>query len=433
MSDPRQTAKCGYAAVLQLWAGLTVLLGRCGSRAQYDVDRFKPALIANVTTLAGIPGNHLPDGDTINYLMERMPAAGGLGQLPGKMVNRLLRSRVLDDQRLWDDWFMMAVDATEQFSSFQRHCDQCLVQELSDGTKRYFHVVLEVMLITRSGLVLPVLSVPVRNESATYDKQDCELKAFYRMAPELHRRFPQLRICLLLDSLYFAQEVMDICAAHQWEWIITFKEGKTPALWQKAQAALKPAHRLEHQPERNTEQQFRWAHNLIHGEQRHRFHAILCSETTRSETGIVTVKNFAWGSSLRPDRNNVTELANHGGRARWKIENEGFNTLKNSIFGLEHGYGTIHEALMNWHHLIEVAFILLQLVEHSDILSKLPPPPEAGRIRRSRKPRRPVLALYNTLENFRQSLRHAFLYLRLAMDQVLAFPPFQFRLVADTA
>ena len=410
-----------------------MLLGGCGSRAQYDVDRLKPALIANVKTLAGVGAEALPDGDTVNYLLERMPAAGGLGQLPGRMVHRLLRSRVLDDQRLWNDWFMIAVDATEQFSSSQRHCDQCLVQERSDGTQRYFHIVLEAMLIARNGLVLPLLSVPVRNESAGYEKQDCELKAFYRMAPELHRRFPQLRLCLLLDSLYFCQEVMDICSEYQWEWIITFKEGKTPALWKSAQAALAPTHCLERQPNESTQQRFRWGHNLIHGEQRHRFHVVFCRETTRSEAGILTVTNFGWGTSLRPDRNNVVELGNHGGRARWKIENEGFNTLKNSIFGLEHGYGTIHEALMNWHHLIEVAFILLQLVEHSDIIGKLPPPPEAARARRSKKPLRLILARYKTLKNFRETLRHAFLYLRLIMDQVLAFPPFQFRLAADTA
>ena len=33
---------------------------------------------------------------------------------------------------------------------------------------------------------------------------------------------------------------------------------------------------------------------------------------------------------------NFLEISNHGGRLRWKIENEGFNVQKNGGFGLEH-------------------------------------------------------------------------------------------------
>jgi hypothetical protein len=428
LPDTRQAGKCDYAAELIHWCGLTLLMGSSGSRDQYNLDRDKPATAANVAALSGLSFEKLPDGDTVNYLLEQIPAAAGLGQLPGKMVHRLLRSRVLDDQRLWDEMFMIAVDATEQFSSSERHCEHCLVQKLSNGTTRYFHSVLQAMLVTRGGMVLPVASVPIGNTSAVYDKQDCELKAFPRLVEQLHRRFPQLRICLLMDCLYFSQDVMTLCRTCGWDWIITFKEGKTPALWKSAQAVIQDKNVLEHVPDKKTHQQFRWCHNLRHGEAKHQFHAIFCRETRTGTKGKMTVTQFAWGTSIRPDRNNVIELANHGGRPRWKIENEGFKTLKHDICGLDHGYGTKKEALMNWHHLIEVTFIILQLVEHSDILTKLPPPPAAGRIRRSTKPLRPILRLYSTFKNFHESLRFTFLSLRLKLSQIAAFPAFQFRL-----
>ena len=428
LPDTRQARKCEYPAELIHWAGLALLLGGSGSRDQYDLDRTRPAMMANVAALAGLEVGTLPDGDTVNYLFEQIPAAEGLGQLPGQMVHRLLRNRVLDDQRLWNEMFLIAVDATEQFSSSERHCEHCLVQKLADGTTRYFHAVLQAMLVTRGGMVLPVMSVPIRNESAVYDKQNCELKTFPVLAAALHRRFPQQRLCLLMDALYFSQDVMTLCRDNCWDWIITFKEGKVPALWKRAQDTLSDKNVLEHSPAKRVYQQFRWCHNLVHGDEKHRLHAIFCRETRTDTSGGTTVTRFAWGTSLRPDRANVIELANHGGRPRWKIENEGFNTLKNDICGLDHGYGTRKEALMNWHHLIEVAFLLLQLVEHSDILTKLPPPPEAARIRRSTKPLRPVLRLYSTLRNFRANLRMAFLYLRLDLSRLATFPAFQFRL-----
>ncbi|MBN2035387.1 MAG: hypothetical protein JW768_01475, partial [Chitinispirillaceae bacterium] len=55
-------------------------------------------------------------------------------------------------------------------------------------------------------------------------KQDCELKAFKRLAPQIKAMFPLLRICLLCDSLYAAATIMDICKQYGWAFCISFKE-----------------------------------------------------------------------------------------------------------------------------------------------------------------------------------------------------------------
>ncbi|MDT8392083.1 MAG: transposase [Lentisphaeria bacterium] len=65
------------------------------------------------------------------------------------------------------------------------------------------------------GLALSVLSAFIENGGEEYDKQDCELKAFYRMAPELKRQFPRLPVCLLLDSLYANETLLDICLGNK--------------------------------------------------------------------------------------------------------------------------------------------------------------------------------------------------------------------------
>ncbi len=56
------------------------------------------------------------------------------------------------------------------------------------------------------------------------------------------------------------------------------------------------------------------------------------------EIGQDTVQHFSWVTDLRVNKRNVFHLM-RGGRARWKIENETFNTLKNQGYNFEHNYG----------------------------------------------------------------------------------------------
>src|SRR5213078_4346756 len=56
------------------------------------------------------------------------------------------------------------------------------------------------------------------------------------------------------------------------------------------------------------------------------------------EIGHNKVQHFSWVTDLRVSKRNVYQLM-RGGRARWKIENETFNTLKNQGYHFEHNYG----------------------------------------------------------------------------------------------
>ncbi len=56
------------------------------------------------------------------------------------------------------------------------------------------------------------------------------------------------------------------------------------------------------------------------------------------EHGDGKLQHFSWVTDLRVNKRNVYRLM-QGGRARWKIENETFNTLKNQGYNFEHNYG----------------------------------------------------------------------------------------------
>ena len=89
----------------------------------------------------------------------------------------------------------------------------------------------------------------------------------------------------------------------------------------------------------------------------------------------------------------VEEIAQKGGRYRWKVENEGFNRQKNSGLNLEHVYSTDPEKWKAYYLLLQIAFILVQLVERGSLLRRLAA--EAGR---------PVWKLFGSLKNVARRL-----------------------------
>ena len=63
-------------------------------------------------------------------------------------------------------------------------------------------------------------------------KQDCEIKAFKRLAPKIKARFPKLPIIAAGDALYSKASVLDVCKENSWKYIIRFKKGTIPSLFE---------------------------------------------------------------------------------------------------------------------------------------------------------------------------------------------------------
>ena len=55
-------------------------------------------------------------------------------------------------------------------------------------------------------------------------KQDCESKAFKRLAEKLKMKFPRLPICIVADGLYVSDPVIQICKDNHWDYIIRYKD-----------------------------------------------------------------------------------------------------------------------------------------------------------------------------------------------------------------
>ncbi len=399
--DTRVPEACVYSRRFLACWGIALYLLQLGSRRQldYDLRDGGPPVLANLNRLAQTEQTTLPVHDTLDHFLEHVPLADW-ERLRTQMVQRLLRMKALDAARLQGRPVLL-IDATGLICFHRRHCPYCLTQRHGERTL-YLHQVLEAKLLGPGGVVLSLGSEfienadaePVTGQSAEQIKQDCELKALHRLLPRIKKDYPQLPFVLALDSLYGCGPVFALAQQFDWSVVVTFKEGRTPALWQEFRALVRacPKNVLRQEWVDRPVQEYRWVTQLGYEDSEGRRWKLNALECTESVKGAVT-HYFAWLATLPVGVKTVAEIAQKGGRDRWKVENEGFNRQKNSGMNLEHVYSTDPEKWKAYYLLLQIAFILMQLLERGSLLRRL-----------SEESGRPVWKLFGSLKNVARRL-----------------------------
>jgi hypothetical protein len=401
LPDTRVQDACTYSRRFLAWWGLHLYLLQLGSRRQldYELRDAGPQVLDNLNRLAETAQTTLPVHDTLDHFIGHVKL-DGWERLRHRCVQRLVRMKALDAARLLGQPVLL-IDATGLICFHRRHCQHCLVQRHGNKTL-YLHHVLEAKLLGPDGVVVSLGSEFIENadaaaaqgKSAEQRKQDCELKALKRLLPRIKKAYPQLAFVLALDSLYACGPVFALAQPFGWSYVVTFKEGRTPAWWREFRALLPgcPGNCLRREWGDGRVQQFRWVPQLDYQDSEGRawkVNALECTETTAAGGR----QYFAWLTPLPVNPKTVEEVAQKGGRYRWKVENEGFNRQKNSGLNLEHVYSTDPDKWPSYYVLLQIAFILTQLLERGSLLRRLAE--EAGR---------PVWKLFGSLKNVARRL-----------------------------
>jgi hypothetical protein len=315
----------------------------------------------------------MPHMDTVDRVM-RLLDPSSLELLKQRLVQTLLRRKTFHKQRYRNKWFTVAIDATGVMSYDHENSTQCLHKTSKNGHTTWFHNVLEARLVTSNGFSISLLTEWIENPSDTdYDKQDCERKAFIRLATRLKQAFPRLPILLLADGLYPYDGFFSVCRDHGWSYIVTFKEGNLPSVWEEVQALRDLQKHHQHResltlPNQSTlHQQFRWVTQIDY--KGHTVNWIECQELSSQTTndGDVEEKRntFTHLTDLPVNARTITRTSQTG-RLRWKIENEGFNTLKNGGYALTHKYSRVsYQATKNYYQMMQIAHMIHQLMIYS--------------------------------------------------------------------
>ncbi len=180
----------------------------------------------------------------------------------------------------------------------------------------------------------------------------------------------------MADGLYPYDGFFQTCRDYGWAFSTTFKDGNLPTVWQEIEA-LQLRQRDQQRTETHyqsiqngriiTHCDYHWVTELDY--QGHVFHWISNRETTirqKQTADVITLKyeqnDFIHITSL-PVNQNTVAATSQTARLRWKVENEGFNTLKNGGYGMEHKWaGKSYRALKNYYQFMQMAHLIHQLM-----------------------------------------------------------------------
>jgi len=373
VDDPRRPELIIYPLASLLFAGVLMFLCRLGARRQIaPMFRGNGPSAAKFQALFGT--ETCPHGDTLKVTFGRL-IPDQVQAVVTALVRTLIRKKVLDRFRLLGRYFVIAIDGTGRLTFPERHCPHCLTMT-HNGKTTYYHPVLEAKLVLPNGFAFSILTEFIENPGENPSKQDCELKAFYRLTERLKAEFPRLPICLSLDSLFAGGPTMSICEKNNWKYMIVHKEGDIPFIHQEFEALL-PLTPENHftfltGPQGKTRQEYRWINDIAYTDSEQKEHTVgvlecVESEPDPKEPGQTKTTRFRWITNFTLKDQQILELSNEGGRIRWKIENEGFNVQKNGGYNLEHAYTTDPVASKIFYFLLQIAHLLAQLIEKGSL------------------------------------------------------------------
>jgi hypothetical protein len=368
LPDPRRQDMCRYSGEHIWWSGTLLFLTRAGSRNAFDQARNSGEAPFNMGAFCGqAPDDPRFDGeptitcsDNIAHHLRRIDPACAQ-RIAEDMVADLLPRRVLDSARLLDSWYLLVVDGTVQ-ELCRRGFDEGGKSGGKDGAR--YRYVLQCGLLGPSNTFFPLMHEHVDLHDPQTQKEDCELRAFARLAQRLKKRFPRLRFCIIGDALFCTEAIAELCAKHQWKYVLTLKEGRQPTLWEEVLALLPlvPGNTFRLRTGQDGKEglrDFRWVENLPLG--RNTCTVVLLGEITPSAATL-----YAYATNLLISKDRVEPIISATGRQRHLIEDY-FNTAKNNGVGLEHVFCADATASKNFFTLMQIAWTLWNFICHGGL------------------------------------------------------------------
>ena len=299
----------------------------------------------NFRTLYGI--EHVPCDSQMRSILDPLDPAV-LRPLFQDVFRRLQRGKELEQFVYLDGHYLLSLDGTSYFSSSKIHCASCLERHHRGGGVTYSHQVLGATLVHPDlKEVIPLAPEPIINEDG-HTKNDCERNATRRWLQQFRRDHPHLPVIIVEDALSSNAPHLDDLHVANVHYIIGVKPGDHAFLF-RCLADNDEAARTETltlvDEATGVLHHFRF-HNGVPLNECHQDALVNVLEYWEVHPARIVkkvrregkVQYFSWITDfvLKPD--NVDSVM-RGGRARWKIENETFNTLKNQGYHLEHNYG----------------------------------------------------------------------------------------------
>jgi len=365
-NDNRDKSKTKYGLHDFFMTGFAMMFFQDPSLVAFQKRLQKVCNLNNLKTMFNIES--IPKDSQLRDVLDQAPV-DNLNKIFCDYLFQLQRGKHLEQYQFLKDRYLIPLDGSEYFSSNKICCPSCLRKEKVKGEVRYHHQILQAVIVHPDvKQVLPLAPEPISNKDG-FKKQDCEINAGKRMISKIRKNHPKLKIIITGDGLYSKQPFIDELKQTEMSYILVAKptDHKVLIEWVDELTALGDGHKLEIKQPKGKRHEYKWINNVPLNGSENADQVNFFQFKIMDKTGKVTYKN-SWVTDISIDRSNIKDLVK-GGRARWKIENETFNTLKNQGYHIEHNYGHGKKNLSLIFFILNLlAFYTHQILELTDLL-----------------------------------------------------------------
>jgi len=286
------------------------------------------------------------------------------------VFRQIQRGKVLENMVYFQGCYLLSIDGSEHFSSTKIHCPSCLQRISKSGQVTYYHQTLSAAIIHPDcRAVIPVMPEPIVKQDGQ-NKNDCERNAAKRFLQHFRRDHPHLPVIVVEDGLSSNAPHIKELQNHKMHFILGVKSGDHKYLFEQMETAFSQGrvHTVTWEDRKSQViYHFRYLLDVALNESNPDVRVNFLEYWEISATGI---KYFSWVTDLELNADTVMAVM-RGGRGRWKIENETFNTLKNQGYHFEHNFGHGEQNLcVIFMLLMMLAFLVDQVQQLCDPLFK---------------------------------------------------------------
>jgi hypothetical protein len=327
------------------------------SLLSFEIEKKLPKAISNLKKLYLI--EH-PPSDT--YMRERLDVLDPKTLRPAfkKVFSSIQRGKDLESYQYIDNHYLISIDGTGHYSSEKVHCKNCCIKNHKSGKKTYYHQMLgAVMVHPDKKEVIPFCPEPIQKKDGN-KKNDCERNASKRLLEDLKREHPHLKIMIVEDGLAANAPHIRLLENLSMKYIIGVKPKDHEYLFDWFKNLEK--NEYEFIDKKRTKHKFNFANELPLNYQNDNLKVNFLEYWETDSKG--KSKHFTWITNVKITINNVFKIMK-GGRSRWRVENETFNTLKNQGYNFEYNFGHGKENLCS---VMGLLLMLAFLIDQAQLL-----------------------------------------------------------------
>jgi len=360
-----RAANSSNSIVDVMLSGLACMYFQSDSLVEFQRNMERKEQRNNLRSLFSV--RDLPTDQGMRNIIDKVDTETVFRPIFKELFSKLQRGKHLEQYQILPGKYLLNVDGTQYFSSKDVNCQKCLTRGTTKNPYNC-HQVLQGAIV-KAGLrqVIPVMPEEICAQDGD-QKKDCETNTFKRFLDKFRKDHDKLGIIINADALYATTPIIETIHSHNANYIFTIQSANHKTLMQNVSAADRS--KVEVSSLRKNKLIIEWVNDIeLFSSTKVSSNYFEAWELVPQKDGTQKSQYYGkWITDIEITSDNAKTILD-AARARWKIENECFNSLKNHGYAIEHNYGHGSENLCyNFYNFTLLAFTMHQIHQLTDKL-----------------------------------------------------------------